>query len=335
MTLAELHPEEMLDGARHGALGSEAALDLDAHLRRCSACHLHLQLGQDAAFEGRLDRRDRALHARLVAVALGGLEDGAAEPPASTEAFVAGATAARSAAAWAWPVFRRLLLAAACILLGGGVATAMWSVASNARRPAAVNPIAPTPTSIAARVAPAHGRHVATVEHRPPQSSWALPVPPTEAPARARRRGPSPVVRHDVTVVEPTVEPPPALTASALFREANDLRRAGDHAGALLRYDQLGREFPGTREEITGRVIAGQLQLGSDLPLLALAGFDSYLDVSPSGTLAEEARVGRARALGALSRTDDEVDAWRNLLLRHPSSIHVERARARLRQLGQ
>jgi hypothetical protein len=332
MRVAELHPEEMLDGARHGALDSEAALDLDAHLRRCSACHLHLQLGQDAVFEGRLNRRDRALHARLVEIALGGLQDGAAEPLATTEAFVAGATAARSATAWAWPVVRRLLLAAACILLGGGVATAMWSVASNARHSAALDP---TPPPIAARVAPAHGRRVATIEQRTPPTPLVLAVPATEAPVRARRRSPSPGILRDVTVAGPTVEPTPALTAGALFREANELRRAGDHAGALLRYDQLARQFAGTREEITGRVIAGQLQLGAGLVLLALAGFDSYLDVSPNGTLAEEARVGRACALGALSRTDDEVDAWRNLLLRHPSSIHVERARARLRQLGQ
>ena len=329
MTVAELHPEEMLDGARHGALDSEAALDLDAHLRRCSACHLQLQLGQDAAFEGRLDRRDRALHARLVAIALGGLEDGAAEPQTSTEAFVAGASAARSAAAWAWPVVRRLLLAAACILLGGGVATGMWSVASNSRRPVAADP-----TPIAEPVAPVHRRHVATPEARTPGSSLALAVPETDAPARARRRSHSPGMLRDITFADPIVEPPPPLTASALFREANDLRRAGDHVGALLRYDQLARQFAGTREEITGRVIAGQLQLGAGLALPALAGFDSYLDVSPNGTLAEEARVGRARALGALSRTDEEADAWRNLVLRHPSSIHVERARARLRQLG-
>jgi TolA-binding protein len=328
MTLAELHPEEMLDGARHGALNPEAALDLDAHLRRCSACHLQVQLGQDAAFEGRLDGHDRALHARLVAIALRDLDDDAGQPPLSAEAAVAFVSGSRSAGAWAWPVLRRLVLSVACILLGGGVATAMWSVTSNTRR---ASPVDPSP--VTEPVGRPRARPVAALSHHTPRASLTLAVPATAPEPSERPR--SRAHTRDVTTTDAMIEPAPALTAGGVFRQANDLRRAGDHLGALLRYHQLRQQFPGSREEITARVIAGQQELEAEAPLDALAQFDSYLEVSPNGTLAEEARLGRARALGALSRTEEERDAWRNLIVRHPSSIHIERARARLRRLGQ
>ena len=51
------------------------------------------------------------------------------------------------------------------------------------------------------------------------------------------------------------------------------------------------------------------------------------------GTLAEEARVGRALALQKLGRRAEEREAWTQLLLRHPHSVQEERARARLQEL--
>jgi TolA-binding protein len=204
----------------------------------------------------------------------------------------------------------------------------MWSVTSNAPRPSAVEPSAVTEPLGRASVRP-----VAALPYHTPRASLTFAVPAT-SPDLSEPTHPRAHTR-DVTFADTMVEPAPALTAAVVFRQGNDLRRAGDHLGALLQYHQLRQQFPGSREEITTRVIAGQLQLEAGAPLAALAQFDSYLEVSPNDTLAEEARLGRARALGALSRTEEERDAWRNLIVRHPSSIHIERARARLRQLGQ
>lgn len=335
MISAELHPEEMLDGARHGALNPEAALDLDAHVRRCPACHLHLQLGRDAAVEGRPDRGDRILHARLVEVALAGLDDGVGQPARPLGAAALGtASSGFSAALWTPSVLRRLLLPAACILLGGGVATAMWSVTSNVDRPVATEPAAALEQVRRARARQTAVMRAAMDDIWEQRADPASDVPAVESAARVRGGGHSSGVARDVAAVD---EKPRAtsLTARALFRQANEFRRAGDERGALDRYRRLREQFPGSREELTGRVIAGQLRLAGEAATEALREFDSYLEVSPNGTLSEEARAGRARALGALLRTDEEREAWRNLVLRHPSSVHLERARARLRQLQQ
>jgi len=128
-----------------------------------------------------------------------------------------------------------------------------------------------------------------------------------------------------------TVTPP--LTAGSLFADANHSRRDGAYGKAIVLYRQLRNQFPGSREEITSRVIVGQLALAENHWNRALTEFDSYLAANPSGTLAEEALVGRASALMRLARGDAERDAWLLLLKRHPSSMHSERARARLEAL--
>ena len=88
------------------------------------------------------------------------------------------------------------------------------------------------------------------------------------------------------------------------------------------------------REETTSRVLLGRLLLdrGAD-PTQALGLFTRYLDESPGGTLAEEARLGRALALTRLGSAKEERQAWQQLLAFHPNSIHAERARKRLEEL--
>ena len=127
--------------------------------------------------------------------------------------------------------------------------------------------------------------------------------------------------------------PPPRASADELFADANRARRAGDVSLALRRYAELGRTFPGSREEVTSRVVVGDLLLAEGPTRDALASFDSYLATSPNGTLAEEALVGRASALMRLGRRDDERDAWTRLLREHPDSVQGDRARRRLSEL--
>lgn len=68
-------------------------------------------------------------------------------------------------------------------------------------------------------------------------------------------------------------------------------------------------------------------------PDAALSQFESYVRRYPDGTLAEEARVGRAQSLGQLGRRADERGAWEDLITHHPESPHVGRARTRLDSL--
>ncbi len=119
-----------------------------------------------------------------------------------------------------------------------------------------------------------------------------------------------------------------------MYTAANEARRRGDSVLAAKLYRQLQQQFPGTRDEISSRYALGRLlqDRGED-PAQCLALFTRYLAESPNGTLAEEARMGRALALMRLGRTQDERQAWQDLLSSYPKSIHAERARKRLDEL--
>jgi TolA-binding protein len=129
-------------------------------------------------------------------------------------------------------------------------------------------------------------------------------------------------------------EPVPGETAEVLLVRADTARRIGDIEAASRAYDELGRRFPGSREEVLSRATYGTLLLEVlGLPQRALGLFDSYLADAPTGALAEEALVGRAEALGRLGRAARERAAWEELLARFPESGHADRARARLEEL--
>jgi TolA-binding protein len=156
-----------------------------------------------------------------------------------------------------------------------------------------------------------------------------VPLAPAEAPAPEALAPPAPPP-HLPRLHVPL---PPRATADQLFAEANRARRGGDVPLALRRYAELRRAYPGSREELTARVVVGDLLLAEGPPRDALASYDSYLAASPKGTLAEEALVGRASALMRLGRRDEEREAWTQLLREHPDSVQVARARRRLGEL--
>ena len=133
--------------------------------------------------------------------------------------------------------------------------------------------------------------------------------------------------------------PPPAdspVTAAELFRDANAERRAGHIEKASDLYTALQKRFPDAPETQASRVSLGRLLLDRQgNAAVALAQFDAYLAGAPAdgGTLAEEARVGRALALEKLGRKADERRAWEELIARHPQSFHNARASERLEVL--
>ena len=194
-----------------------------------------------------------------------------------------------------------------------------------------------------------------TVEPMPAPAIEAPEAPaPAEAPAQITKNLPAeipntepsvsvddlPSAKPLAAVTSDTVSfsppPPPAdspVTAAELFRDANAERRAGNIGKSIDLYRSLQKRYPDAPETQASRVSLGRLLLDrrSDASG-ALAQFDAYLKGSPAdgGTLAEEARVGRALAFEKLGRLDDERRAWEELLSRHPQSLHSGRARERL-----
>jgi TolA-binding protein len=300
MTTIDLHPEEMLDAARRGTLGAAATEDLRAHLARCVACRMSLTLADDLRAEASARDADEVLLARMVRGAL------ADEPRVAYEA-----RPHRRAGAG-----RHVAVAIALLLVGGSGGAAVWSMGGVGFVRRFVPEIFQLPRREAAP-APVAARAIAP-------APVVVPSPPAEAPA---------LVTPPVRVVRARVEAPPTLTADALFADANRARRAGDYPRALRRYAELRRAYPGSRQEMTARVVVGDLQLEEGPAREALASFDSYLAANPQGTLAEEARVGRAVSLMRLGRRDEEREAWSQLLREHPDSVQRERARRRLAEL--
>jgi TolA-binding protein len=234
------------------------------------------------------------------------------------------------------PRRRRSWAVGAIVLFAATGATAsFWSV-----RGAIVQRLLPNPP--AETVAPA------PVEPKAPIARpKAPPAPPVmEEPQAVAEPEPTPVVVTPVAVApvvatrprapEPLNVPPPVVLPSPdeLFTAANEARRRGDPQKSFELYTELARTYPGSRQETTSRVLLGRLLLdrGADATQ-ALGLFTRYLDESPGGTLAEEARLGRALALTRLGSAKEERQAWQQLLAFHPNSIHAERARKRLDEL--
>jgi hypothetical protein len=185
---------------------------------------------------------------------------------------------------------------------------------------AAVAPPAPTP--VAAPTAAVAVPAVAPPAVGPPPAS--LPSPPVILARPMSRRGA--LTTSDGSGAEPG--------AAAIFGAAERARGDGELVDARRLYGQLASRFRGTREELSARVLGGQMLLDDlDEPAAALRAFDGYLRDEPGGTLAEEAVVGRAQALRRLGRAAAEAAAWNDLLVRYPRSVHAELARERLAAL--
>jgi TolA-binding protein len=310
VTTIDLHPEEMLDAARRGTLGAQGEADLRAHLSRCVACRLSLTLPDDLRVEGAVTGADSALLARMVGGAMLDEPRVAADPRAHR---------------YGSHPLRRAAVALVLLLAGGSAGAAVWAGRDTIAKK--FEPIIVQLRHARHADAPApqpHARHVAVTEPVvPPAVVEAPPVapPPAIVPARPPRG------RIEVRGAGSS------QSAEALFADANSARRAGQYSLALRRYAELRHAYPGSREELTARVVVGDLMLAEGSAREALASFDSYLAASAEGTLAEEARVGRALALQRLGRRDEERAAWTQVLRKHPDSVQGARARSRLDEL--
>lgn len=213
-------------------------------------------------------------------------------------------------------------LAAAALAVG-----ALAYAAEYRSQQAVVTPAVPTTAAPqAANVAPSEP--APAVETTAAISANALPEARPEEPRRA-------TVRAVSVPSAPSAPSDTALTAAELFAKANEARRANDTAQAVSLYRALQSKFAASREASTSRVALGRLLLDREGKAeQARPLFEAYLASEPSGSLAEEARVGRALACMRLGDSTAERAAWKDLLEHHPSSVHADRARQRLVVLG-
>ena len=177
-----------------------------------------------------------------------------------------------------------------------------------------------------------------------PAQSVAQVAMASEAPAEpAPPEAPEPTATPETLVaVTPdslpsaarSMDRPAQLSASDLLREANQLRAQSRWADASKKYEQVLRERADSPEAYPAMVALAKLCLDHlEDPQRALSLYDRTLKIAPGGSLAEEALWGRARALRALGRRDDERNALRSFLSKHPSSVLAGPAAARLKSL--
>jgi len=97
-------------------------------------------------------------------------------------------------------------------------------------------------------------------------------------------------------------------------------------------YEQLRATYPASAEARTVLVTMGKLELDLGRPGRALSRFEAYL--RDGGTLVPEALAGRARALRALGRSEQERRAIQQYLAAHPNGFDAPLFGKRLRELG-
>jgi len=264
------HPEDLLDRALAGELGTAERAALDCHLAACSACALHLSLGTQLR---------------------SGTPMAAARDNWQNRLAIAGALARlRTPRPWSerrlgWIALR---LAAVSILLVAGFAVAAVSL-EIVRAPRAVPVVAQQGVRLAG-TRPADRTALAAPTVSPAPEPMALVERPTATPPRERS------AMH-------------GLSAAALFERASDLRQQGRIDQAIDTYRILQQRYPQTREANLSFVVAGRLQLERDRAAQALGQFDHYLqkdaevaEEALAGRAEAFRRLGRPGAEGAAWR---------------------------------
>jgi hypothetical protein len=318
VTIVALHPEDLLDRDARGELSPAEVERLALHLSACAVCRLERTLRADFQQNEEPLGADFDVHGLLSRV----LAPGASWEPE------------RLPRASARRRMRPLLLVAALLFVAGASVAAGWggmprmraqsgSLEVNWKVPAVTRAAAVVPAVAAVAPVPA-----------PPADVPVLGAAPVEWGTKVAERPPLPGLKAGLGVASAGGSPAvPSSDAAALFAQANAVRRSGDHAGAADLYRNLIDRFPRSAEAHEAQATLGRLQLGDGNASIAVRFFDEYLYAG--GPLEEDVRVDRALALGRLHRPADEAEAWSALLRAHPASVHAERARARLRELGE
>jgi hypothetical protein len=324
MTLVNLHPEDLIEREMRGDLSPAERDVLESHARQCAACRLERKARTDFLAEAERPEAEADVQRLLAAAWPLAVQKVAQRPkrPAMRHA--------------------RFVLVAAAVITVTGLAAASrwtgarfavpWAMPSNSLVAPAANAAAPAPKHHASPAAPAP----AAPDPVDVTPSSVDPVSPTEvgqaaaAPAPLAARAP-----HEVgAATRRAAEAAPAEPSDAptLFQRANEAREMGDHSGAGELYGKLLNRFRASPEAHVSLAMFGRMLLDDGNAGGALRCFDDYL--RQGGALREDVMVGRAVALQRLGRVGEEANAWSSLLEAYPGSVHAERARRRLLELG-
>ncbi|MBN9163539.1 MAG: tetratricopeptide repeat protein [Myxococcales bacterium] len=126
----------------------------------------------------------------------------------------------------------------------------------------------------------------------------------------------------------------PAPRTADLLREANRLRAQGRWQEAGATYQRVIDLGPDSVEAYPAEIALANLELQLGRSAAALAHYEHVLTSRPAGTLSEEARWGKARALRAAGRHAEERVALEEFRARHPESPLAHAATQRLAEIG-
>ncbi len=119
----------------------------------------------------------------------------------------------------------------------------------------------------------------------------------------------------------------------ALLKKAQDCKKARNWSCALATYQALAQGKGGTALS-SALVAMAQIELDAlHRFAAAIRHFDAYLKRRPHGALAAEALYGKARALRALGRRNQEKRVLKRFLEQFPSAIRAGRVRRRIEVL--
>jgi TolA-binding protein len=355
MSLHELHPEELIDKAERGALDASERKQLDRHLAACSLCRFEVSARDDFRAQDQMNEAlfsDDAID-MIVGASLRGADAHKAKIQADLRAISTRPRAMGSGRRWA-------MLLAVAVLLVSAQATARWL---GIRTPSWLSP--PTMTTVTTTStkngAPAdEGSDVVAASKTKSSAPASVAAPAiaavdTAAPVVATSEVTAPTAKRatvsasisnaPTTTLSAVARPAsstltttrPDPSASALFASANSDREQGKHVVATREYRELLEDFPNAPEADLSRATLGRLLLDDGDAMAALPLFDAYLQKNETGAAAalrEETMVNRATALERLHRSGEEADAWQALLSAYPQSLHAERARDRLKEIG-
>jgi ferric-dicitrate binding protein FerR (iron transport regulator) len=151
----------------------------------------------------------------------------------------------------------------------------------------------------------------------------------TEISAGQTRRLTAPIVG---SAGAGTAVPAERPTATSLLEQARRELAHGRTRQALALYEQLRARYPASAEARTVLVTMGKLELDLGRSERALRRFDAYL--RDGGTLVPEALAGKARALRALGREQEERRAIQQYLAAHAEGFEAPLFAKRLRELS-
>jgi TolA-binding protein len=308
----DLHPEDLLEREVRGGLLPGEKDHLERHLRECAVCRFERATRDDFQEESERSDDELDVHRLLANVLVGGA--------ATTQRVGKGRRRSRRG---------QILLAVGIAMIAGTAGAAVSRFAGSGAATPSHSAIDADETVPAPRVRVSPAFSSAPVSAVEAALSVPLPAPPPEVAQTTHPRA-SPSASSSVRVESEATAW--RGDAAAVFSRANDARRSGDRTQAEVLYRLLVERHSSTPEAHQSEALLGQMFLDSGDAAAALLFFDGYL--RKDGALREDVTLDRAAALQRLVRTDDEAAAWTALLQAYPESVHAERARKRLSELG-